>query len=154
MRITAAIFTLLLLAGLLLPGCSKDQILDAYGTVVSLAGNVGLDTSLTLQGERTFGADKYTGAYTARYEDFTGQECPFGGTALERREGEHVTVTCSLQGDGSARLEWNCGYDTAVILADTAGEASCEETIYLAPGSNYFNLVFEGFTGSVELTIE
>ena len=154
MRITAAIFTLLLLAGLLLPGCSKDQILDAYGTVVSLAGNVGLDTALTLQGERTFGEDKYTGTYTARYDGFTGEECPFGGTALERREGEHVTVTCALEGDGSARLEWNCGYDTAVVLADTAGEASCDETVYLAPGSNYFNLVCEDFTGSVTLTIK
>ena len=154
MRITAVIFIILLLAGALLPGCGKDEILAVYGDLVSAAGNLGLDSEWTLQGERTFGEDRYTGTYTAQYEDFTGQECPFGGTALERRENEHVRVTCSVQGTGTARLEWNCGYDTAVVLADTAGEDTCDEVIYLAPGSNYFNLVCEGFTGSVELTIE
>ncbi len=154
MKLTAIVFMLLLLAGALLPGCDKEQILDLYGSVVEAAGNVGLDTALTLKGERSFGRDKYTGTYSAGYEDFTGEEALFGGTALERRENDHVTVVCTLEGTGSARLEWNCGAADAVILADTQEEASCDKTVYLGPGSNYFNLVCEGFTGSVDLKIE
>ena len=82
-KITAFVFAVLLLAGTLLPGCSKDEMLDVYGGLVAAAGNIGLDGSLTLKGERTFGADKYTGTYSAEYEDFTGEEHPFGGTMLE-----------------------------------------------------------------------
>lgn len=151
-KITAFVFAVLLLAGTLLPGCGKDDVLNVYGAAVAAAGNVGLDSSLTLKGERKFGADKYTGTYSAQYENFTGEECPFGGTMLQRRENEHVTVTAAIEGGGVAKLVWNCGAEEPVVLAD--GEGTFTETAYLAPGSNYFNLEFDHFTGSVELTIE
>ncbi len=152
MRVTLISFVLLLLAGTLLPGCSKDQALDVYGAAVAAVGNIGLDSDFTLKGERAFGADKYTGTYTAAYEDFTGEECPFGGTMLERRENEHVAVTVTIEGEGGAKLVWNCGAEDPVTLAD--GEGTFTETAYLAPGSNYFDLQFDHFTGSVDLTIE
>ena len=151
-KTTAFALALLLLAGALLSGCVKDEVLDAYGDLVALAGNVGLTSSLSLQGERTFGADKYTGTYTAEYEDFTGRECPFGGTMLERRTQEHVEVTVTIKGEGEARLVWDCGADSPVTIADGPGEYA--ETAYLAPGSNYFNLDFDRFTGTVELEIK
>ncbi len=152
-KLTALVFVLLLLAGTLLPGCSKSEMLDVYGDLVSAAGNIGLSSSLSLKGEREFGADKYTGTYRADYEDFSGEECPFGGTMLERRTQEHVEVTCTITRDtGTARLTWNSGADGVVTLADKAGEHT--QTIYLAPGSNYFNLTFDHFSGRVELTIE
>lgn len=142
----------LLLAGSVLPGCSKDQALDVYGAAVAAFGNVGLDSSLTLKGDREFGEDKYTGTYTAEYEDYTGEECPFGGTFLEKREQEFVTVECVIEREsGQAGLTWNCGAAEPVALAQ--GEGEFTQTVYLAPGSNYFNLEFEGFTGSVDLTI-
>lgn len=152
MKRLALSLALTLLAGLLLAGCGKDQVLDAYGAAVAVLGNVGLDSSLTLQGDREFGEDKYTGTYTAEYEAFTGEECPFGGTALEKRENEHVTVTCTIECTaGTAKLVWNCGAAEPVALAEGAGTFT--ETVYLAPGSNYFNLEFEAFTGSVALEI-
>ncbi len=151
-RMTAAVLVLLL-AGLLLPGCSKDEVLDLYGAAVAVAGNVGLDSFLTLKGDREFGEDRYTGTYKAEYEDFTGQECPFGGTMLQRRKEERVQVECTVESEsGEARLIWNCGADKPVVMAE--GEGTFTQTAYLAPGSNYFNLEFEGFTGSVELKIE
>ncbi len=152
MKKTALALAVMLLACLLLTGCGKDQVMDVYGAAVAAFGNVGLDSALTLKGEREFGEDKYTGTYTAEYEDFTGRECPFGGTFLERREQEHVTVSCTIEREsGAASLCWNCGAAEPVVLAQ--GEGTFTETAYLAPGSNYFNLEFEGFTGSVELTI-
>ena len=152
MKKTALALAVLLLAGALLTGCGKDQVMDVYGAAVAAFGNVGLDSALTLKGEREFGEDKYTGTYTAAYEDFTGQECPFGGTFLEKREQEQVTVTCTIECDaGQASLTWNCGAAEPVTLAQ--GEGEFTQTAYLAPGSNYFNLRFEDFTGSVSLTI-
>lgn len=151
-RITAFLFVALLMLGAFLPGCSKDGVMDLYGQAVALAGNVGLTGTLSLKGERTFGADKYTGTYTASYEDFTGRECPFGGTMLEHRTQEHVEVTVTIKGEGDAKLIWMCGADSPVTIAD--GEGEYTETAYLAPGSNYFNLEFDRFTGSVELTIK
>lgn len=151
-KITAFVFVVLLVMGAFLPGCSKQDVLDVYGDLVAAAGNVGLTSSLSLKGEREFGTDKYTGTYAAQYEDFTGEECPFGGTMLEKRDQEHVAVTVTIEGEGGAKLVWNCGADNPVVIAD--GEGTYTETAYLAPGSNYFNLEFDRFTGSVELEIE
>ncbi len=151
-RVTAAVFALLLLAGALLPGCSKDQLLDTYSAAVAAAGNIGLTSGLTLQGERQFGADRYTGTYSAEYKDFTGRECPFGGTMLERREQQYVQVCCTIQGQGDAKLVWQCGAAEPVTLAE--GEGTFSQTAYLSPGSNYFNLELEQFTGSIDLRIE
>ena len=151
-KITAFLFVLLLLAGALLPGCSKEDILGVYGSAVSAVGNIGLDAEMVLKGDREFGEDKYTGVYTADYEDFTGTEHLFGGTMLERRAQEHVEVTITIDGEGGAKLIWMCGADSPVTVADGPGEYT--QTAYLAPGSNYFNLELDHFTGSVALEIE
>lgn len=150
-RAGVLLLALVLAAGALLPGCSKEDMLNVYGSAVSAVGNVGLDLGLFLQGERRFGEDRYTGSYSAEYEDFTGTEHLFGGTMLEKRTQEHVQVTVTIRGEGSVRFVWNCGASEPVVLAD--GEGTSVETAYLAPGSNYFNLELERFTGSVEIDI-
>ncbi len=153
MKLTAIVFILLLMAGALLPGCSHQDLVDGYDTVIQLAGNLGLTASRYLQGDRDFGPDKYTGTYTADYEDYTGTEYVFGGTALTRREGETLAIRCAIEArSGKLRLDWNYGAWEPVTLLDGAG--TYEDIIYLSPGSNYFALVGEGFTGSVELTME
>ena len=153
MKTTVFVFVLLLLAGTLLPGCSKAQVLDAYDSVVRAAGNLGLTSAITLKGEREFGEDRYTGTYEVDYVNFMGEESIFGGTALTWRSREALTVTWTIDGtEGTARLVWNCGADEPVVLTETYG--SDVQVIYLAPGSNYFNVECENFTGRIELTIE
>ena len=153
MKITVILCLLALMAGCLLPGCSKDEILDVYGDVVAAVGNVGLTADFALKGEREFGEDKYTGTYEAGYEDFSGEEGLFGGTMLERRESEHVTVSGSIRREaGQGKLTWNCGAAEPVVVAQ--GEGDFSKTVYLSPGSNYFNFTAEGFTGSLTLKIE
>ena len=153
MKLMAFLFTVLLMAGVLLPGCSREQMLEGYDTVIQAAGTLGLTASRSLEGERAFGADKYTGTYEAVYEDFTGEEYVFGGTAITRREGETLRVRCVIRAEsGSMKLDRNYGSDDPVTLLE--GEGTYEDVIYLTPGSNYFALVGGGFTGSVELTME
>lgn len=43
-----------------------------------------------LQGEKDNGDDAYTGTYTATYDEFNWKELIFGGTALERENGNHL----------------------------------------------------------------
>ncbi len=153
MRVIVFICLLALMAGCLLPGCTKEAVLDVYGQAVEVLGNVGLTAGPALQGERKFGEDKYTGTYHANYVNFTGEEGLFGGTMLEKRESEHVTVSGAIRcEDGQGKLIWSCGASEPVEVA--AGEGDFSQTVYLSPGSNYFNFRAEDFTGSLELTIE
>lgn len=62
-----------LIFGLTLAGCSKDEILDQYNSVVQIAGNTALTSDFSLKGNRTYGEDCYTGTYTADYKDFLKQ---------------------------------------------------------------------------------
>ena len=153
MRVIVFICVLVLLAGCLLPGCTKDDALALYGQAVEVLGNVGLTAGPALQGERKFGEDKYTGTYKANYVNFSGEEGLFGGTMLEKRENEHVTVSGAIRCDeGQGKLIWSCGASEPVEVA--SGEGDFSQTVYLSPGSNYFNFRAEEFTGSLELTIE
>ena len=49
-----------------------------------------------LQGEKDEGVDTYTGTYAAAYDGFNGKEFIFGGTALNRENGNHLQVTYKL----------------------------------------------------------
>ena len=73
----------------------KDAILDAYSSLMETAGSWALTPDRSLQGERVRGEDDYTGTYAADYEDFSGTELLFGGTTLDREDGDTVEVTGS-----------------------------------------------------------
>ena len=153
MKIAVILCLLALMAGCLLPACSKDAVLDVYGDVVAALGNVGLTAGVALQGAREFGEDKYTGSYHADYVNYTGDEGLFGGTMLEKREEEHVTLSGTIRCEaGTAKLIWNCGEAKPVTIAE--GEGTFIQTVYLSPGSNYFNFTADGFTGSLDLKVE
>ena len=59
----------LLLSMTLFSGCSKDQVLDTYNSVLQAAGSVQLTSSFSLQGERKGGIDDFTGTYQAEYDE-------------------------------------------------------------------------------------
>lgn len=147
--------TFFLIACCLLPlaGCSKDQVLGRYNEVLQAVGEATLTGSGDLQGERSFGADHYVGSYAAGYEGFSGEEVLFGGTALEREDGDEITVSCQIEStDGSIRLIYQTGAEEPEILCDTAGMYT--GTIQLPAASNYIIVEMENFTGSLDLTIE
>lgn len=139
-------------------GCSlvnhvdKDKALDAYNGMIQNAGKVTLTKSIFLKGDRKFGADNYVGSYQADYKKFTGTEYLFGGTAIERKNGKYVTITCTFDvTDGTAKLFWLCGSKDSVVLLDGSGKYS--DNVELPEGGNYFGITGDGLKGSVELTI-
>ena len=98
------------------------------------------------------GVDAYTGTYVAAYDGFNGKEFIFGGTALNRKNGNQLQVTYKLTiEDGSAELNWIAGSDEYSI-ANINSEDTKEYTI--SSGDNYIVLKGENFSGSLELTVK
>lgn len=143
---------LLLLAALLLSGCSKDVLLRHYDHALQSAGDTVLTRAAGLTGKRTFGAEHYTGTYAADYRRATKTEYLFGGTSLSRGGSQELTVTCTLTCDiGSARVFFQSGSDDPVTLLETDG--SYTGTLTVPAGSNYLGVVCDGFTGHLELCV-
>ena len=111
----------ILIFGLTLAGCSKDEILDQYNSVVQTAGNAALTSNFLLKGNRTYGEDCYTGTYTADYKDFSKTEYLFGGTSIERENGKDISVSCDLE-IRAFRNEYRI-----IICRTTAKEKSCRQ---------------------------
>ena len=135
-----------------LTGCSKDFILEDFNNLLHQASRYALTDEKNLQGNKTEGVDTYTGSYTAEYNDFSGTEYLFGGTGLERENGDRLTVTYELTvKSGSAELYWVDKGDR-YTLTEMDGTGSIPVT--LTAGDNY--LVFQGeeFQGSLHVTAE
>jgi len=136
-----------------LTGCTKDEIIENYNKVLQEAGDGSLTKGSELQGERSFGTDNYVGSYSADYDGFTGTETLFGGTALERDDGNEIKVTCSLNiSTGTAKVVFKSGTDDPKVLIESTGDYS--ETIELPSASNYIVVEGDGFTGTIKLEIK
>lgn len=133
--------------------CSKDEIVKQYNQALQAVGDNGLTNSNELQGKRNLGADSYVGTYEADYENFSGKETLFGGTALERDDGNKIEISCKIDtASGTLKLILQTGADDPEVLCDT--ESSYSATLELPSASNYIIVEAENFTGSLDLTIE
>ena len=137
----------------LLTGCTKDEIINIYNNIMQDIGDGSLTKDRKLQGERSFGSDKYVGSYCADYDGFTGTETLFGGTALERDDGNEINITCTLGiTDGTAKVLFKSGADDPQVLIESTGNYS--DTIKLPSASNYIIVECDDFKGSIELEIK
>ena len=133
-------------------GSLKDNLIDGWDNWMQSFSKHALTKEKDLQGEKDKGDDAYTGTYTATYDEFNGKEFIFGGTALERANGNQLTVTYTLTIDeGTAELYWIAGGDEYTIANDNS-EDTKEYTI--SSGDNYIVLKGEDFSGTLTLTVE
>lgn len=116
-------------------------------------GDKGLTDDKDLQGKREFGIDSYAGSYTADYENFSGNEIIFGGTAIERDSGNKIEISCDIATQsGKMKLILQTGNNEPEILCDT--ESSYNDTIELPSASNYILIESDNFTGSLNLKLK
>lgn len=157
-RLIISVITILCLA-VCFGGCSsnhgmnslKDNLISGWNKWMQSFSRRALTKDEDLQGQKTRGDDAYTGTYTAAYDGFNGKEFIFGGTALERENGNHLKLTYTLNvQDGSVELYWIAGNDEYTIAND-GSEDTKEYTI--SSGDNYIVLQGENFTGNLELTV-
>ena len=105
----------------MISGCSKDEILDHYNSIVQSAGAIELTGKLSLEGTKEKGIDDYTGTYTADYENFSDTEYLFGGTSIKREAGKELSIDCTLEvTEGTAKVFWISGSDEAVTLIEAS----------------------------------
>lgn len=133
-------------------GNLKDSVIDGFNSWLQSFSKHALTKDKDLQGDKENGVDEYTGTYTAIYDGFNGKEFIFGGTALERENGNQLKVTYTLTIEkGTAELYWVAGNDEYTI-ANCSTKDTKECTI--SSGDNYIVLKGDDFSGSLEITVE
>ena len=71
---------------------SKDSAMNTYNNFLQDVSSLGITSDNKIQGERTFGLDEYVGKYKANYNNTTKEETIFGGTALNRENGNTIKL--------------------------------------------------------------
>lgn len=131
---------------------SKDDTVNNYNNFLQDIAPNGLTKDSKLKGKREFGIDKYVGKYIANYVDDTKEETIFGGTTLNRKEGNSVKLKIKVKKKkGNIEIISNEG-TTSVILINDTGEI--EKTINVKEKSYYLKIKVMNFTGNVEIISE
>lgn len=131
---------------------SKDDTVNNYNNFLQDIAPNGLTKDSKLKGKREFGIDKYVGVYNANYVDDTKEETIFGGTTLNRKEGNSVKLKIKVKKKkGNIEIISNEG-TTSVILINDTGEI--EEMVNVKEKSYYLKIKVINFTGNVEIISE
>lgn len=130
----------------------KDEIINTYNTFLQSFDFAGLSKDKDLQGKRSFGTDKYIGTYKAEYENITSEETIFGGTALNRKNGDHVNLKIKVEKQsGDIEIINRLGTKNEILISDN-GEI--EKTIDVKEKSYYLVIKTNNFTGNVDIVSE
>lgn len=130
----------------------KDEIINTYNTFLQSFDFAGLSKDKDLQGKRSFGTDKYIGTYKAEYENITSEETIFGGTALNRKNGDHVNLKIKVEKQsGDIEIINRLGTENEILISDN-GEI--EKTIDVKEKSYYLVIKTNNFTGNVDIVSE
>ncbi|MBR4289696.1 MAG: hypothetical protein IKT52_03535 [Oscillospiraceae bacterium] len=143
----------LLLAGLILglAGCRLNDVEYLNGIVAEI-GDSQITDDKDLIGTRVLAdsADAYTGAYTAACEVVTSRDVIFGGASIHNRELFLSGVVQVESGKVTVRIRLN----EEVYELEPDADGYFETTLKLDNGGNYIMVVYEDFSGKVEMTCE
>lgn len=122
---------------------SKEDIVNSFGEFLQDTSTNGLTKDKKLEGKREFGIDEYVGTYTAYYNNKTKEETIFGGTVLERKNGNTIKLKIKVEKQsGNIEIISNAGTEREILINDT-GEiektvAVKEKNVYiLYKGKDY-----------------
>ena len=130
----------------------KDELINTYNTFLQSFDFVGLSKDKDLKGERNFGVDEYVGTYKAEYDNYTGTETVFGGTALHRKNGDHIKLTIKIEKQsGNINVISKLGENELSLIS---GNGEYEDTIYIDGMSYYLSTNLDNFKGSIYIISE
>ena len=150
------IFLLLTVLLLSLTGCRSDfmepetmqEFLDG---VVENIGDSQITDDDDLIGARLLaGDDCYVGEYTAECNHMTGRDVVFGGASIHNRAlflSSHIDAE---SGKATVRIRLN----SEVIELEPDDDGYFETTLKLDNGGNYIMMIYEDFSGVVEMNSE
>lgn len=149
------VFVLPLCLALGLTGCRLNYMKpeEAHAFLDDIVSDIG-DSQITddgdMIGSRVLGEDSYTGSYTANCKNNTGRDIIFGGASIEERALKVYGTTTSESGTATVRIRLNGD----VIKLETDDQGCFKTELRLSTGGNYIMVVYEDFSGSVELNCE
>ena len=131
---------------------SKDSAMNTYNNFLQDVSSLGITSDNKIQGERTFGIDEYVGTYKANYNNITKEETIFGGTALDRENGNTIKLKIKVdKHNGDIEIINKLGTENEILISDT-GEI--EKTIDVKEKSYYLIIKTNNFTGNVDIVSE
>lgn len=130
----------------------KDKIVDTYDSFIQSFDMAGLTNSWKLKGERKYGTDKYVGTYKAIYDNYSGEETVFGGTALKRKNGDYIKIKIKIEKEsGDISVVTKLGNNETILISDI-GEY--ENKIYVNGSSYYLTIKLNNFRGNIDIIAE
>lgn len=131
---------------------SKDDLVNSYSNFLQDTSPNGLTKDNKLEGTREYGIDEYVGLYKANYNDKTKEETIFGGTTLDRKNGNTIKLKIKVEKQsGNIEIISTEGTKSEVLINDT-GEL--EKTVDVKEKSYYLKVKVTNFTGNVEIVAE
>ena len=131
---------------------SKDSAMNTYNNFLQDVSSLGITSDNKIQGERIFGIDEYVGTYKASYNNTTKEETIFGGTALNRENGNTIKLKIKVdKQSGNIEIINKLGTKNEILISDT-GEI--EKTIDVKEKSYYLIIKTNNFTGNVDILSE
>lgn len=112
-----------------------------------LLGQTQMTDDKDLIGSREVGIDDYVGSYEAACEDDSGRDVIFGGASTKERT-LYVSGTVKTE-SGSATVRIRLNDKVIELTPDDNGDFETE--LSLESGGNYIMVLYEDFTGLVEL---
>ena len=152
----AIIFLLLTSLLLSLNGCKfnymePEEMEEFLDGVVENIGDSQITDDDDLIGARLLvDDDSYVGEYTAECSHMTGRDVVFGGASIHNRDlflSGHIETE---SGNATVRIRMN----SEVIELEPDADGYFETTLKLDNGGNYIMVVYEDFSGTVEMNSE
>ncbi len=133
-------------------GCTKEDILNIYDKFNRTIGDLNLTKDSKLKGTRTFGIDHYVGTYEVKYKNFKGKEIVFGGTTIERENGDTIHINLNIKDSkGKIKIYMNLKNNKEILAT---GDGTYEFDFNVKDGSNYLIIELDDYSGNITINIE
>ena len=146
------ILVMIVLGIIFFTSLAKEGVINVYNLFLKNVSTNGLTRNNDLEGKREYGIDEYVGTYKANYNNKSKEETIFGGTVLDRENGNTITLKIKVEKQsGNIEIISNAGTESEILINDT-GET--EKTVNVKELSYYLKVKVTDFTGNVEIIAE
>lgn len=130
---------------------SAEQIVNDFDGAIHIISLTQITSDKKLIGKRSFvDKDTYIGAYSSSCISENGRDVVFGGASVKDRKIKLKAQILTESGAASVRVR--TGSDVKEYSVDEDG--NFEQTFNFGSGGNYAMIIYNNFTGTVEMTSE
>ncbi len=148
--IALCVCTIFLLSACQFCTLSGEEMVTRFDHAVGKLGQSQITEDKNLIGMRENKEDTYTGTYTSSCNGNTGRDVVFGGASIEERTLCVSGYVHDVYGQATIRIRMN----DEVIMLQCDEDGYFSTTLNCSTGGNYIMVLYENFTGTVELSCE